>query len=225
MVGIVGLMPSGVHNRPEWCEHARRFAIIHFVNTTDNTRGVGIKGDVETVRRVPGKLGGKRGTDQGLIEVALVGHPHRYRVRVDMSGPAPRLVELHISSPDDVADIDPAAMRIPVRRLAHAAAHFISHADGAFVTPEELDDPVRSVRPEVVERRRTHLDDEHYRDVARLLMAARREGARSPRKVVAQQRGWEVPTLDRWINEAKLRGHLPRDWATTYTLPTEENER
>lgn len=198
---------------------------------TDNTRGVGVKGDVEHVERVPGRPGGKRGSDQGLIEVALVGHPHHYRVRVDMSGPTPRLVELQMYSTNDAAEIDPAAGRIPVRRLTHAAARFISSFDGSWMTPDEAENPVLVSRPEVaaVATRRRTLDDDYYKRVGQALLRARREGARSPRKVVAKELlGSDTPsklmTLDRYIAEAKRRNLLPRDWATA-TTTTEEDER
>lgn len=197
---------------------ARRSAIICHVTNTDNTATVGIKGDVKHVERVSGRLGGKRGTDQGLIEVRLVGHPHRYRVRVDMSGPTPRLVELHMSSDDDAAEIDPAAMRVPVRRLTHAAARFISTGDGSWMTPDEADHPVLVSRPEVAERRaRRVLDYDHYERVAEMLLRARREGARSPRKVVAAELNANLLTVDRYIAEAKRLRILPRDWATADT--------
>ena len=185
------------------------------MTATDNTATVGIKGDVEHVERVSGE----RGSDDGLIEVRLVGHPHRYRVRVDMSGAVPRLVELTLYSPDDTAEIDPAAGRIPVRRLTHAAARFISSADGSWMTPDEAENPVLVSRPEVADgRKRRLLDDDHYRRVANLLIPARREGARSPRKVVAAQLGGtKLLTVDRYIAEAKRRNFLPRDWATATT--------
>lgn len=202
---------------------ATRTANICRVTNTDNTESVGIKGDVEHVERVPGRPGGKRFTDQGLIEVRLVGHPHRYRVRVDMSGPAPRLVELHVASDDDAAEITPAVMPIPVRRLTHTAARFIASGDGSWMTPDEAENPVLVSRPEVAERRtRSVLDDDHYRRVADLLTEARRQGAKSPRRVVAREiRGSDRPndlvTVDRYIAEAKQRGFLPHDWATATT--------
>ncbi len=181
-----------------------------------DSRSEPIKGDVDygRIRRVSGT------DDTGLIEIPLVGHRSRYHVRVDLSGPAPRLVELRIIA-DDADDIDPAAMKaVPVRRLASAAAWFVTHADGQFVTVQEVREPARLARPERSVSR--HLDDDHYRRVASLLMAARRVGA-SPRESVAEQMGGvPLATLDRWIAEAKRRGHLRRDWRTTTELGTEE---
>ncbi|AVH24586.1 hypothetical protein C5E43_27670 [Nocardia cyriacigeorgica] len=168
-------------------------------------------------------MSGTPHTDDGLIEIPLVGHRFRYQVRVDLSGAAPRLTELRIIA-DDTGGIDPSTMKnVPVRRITAAAARFITHADGAFIGVDELHEPNRLTRPERSASR--HLDDRHYRRVAAALMKARREGALSPRHAVAEQmgdrrRGVPIPlaTLDRWIAEAKRRGYLRRDWRTTTEL-------
>lgn len=183
--------------------------------TSDNRPPQLIKGDV-----LPGgvrRVSGTRGEDDGLIEVTLVGHPYRYQVRVEIGGGAPRLVELHLVplDPDAPTDIDPAAIRlVPVRRLAKAAAGFIARMDGAFLGVQ--DTPTRLLRPE---RRpgggkRRKLDDVHYREVADMLIAARDVGE-PPREYVAQQMGASLPTVDRWLAEAKKRGYLRRDWSMT----------
>lgn len=184
-----------------------------------------IKGDV-----APGgtrRVSGTPGTDDGLIEVTLVGHPHRYQVRVEMGTGAPRLTELHLLplDPDAAADIDPATIRlVPVRRLAKAAARFIARADGAFIGVQELRDPTLELRPDVPANggTRRKLDDVHYRRVADLLTAAR-EAGESPREYVADRLGTSLPSVDRWIAEAKRRGHLRRDWSMSTT--DEENGR
>lgn len=174
-----------------------------------------IKGDV-----VPGgvrRVSGTPGTDDGLIEVALVDHPHRYQVRVEMGTGAPRLTELHLLPLDPAAatDIDPGTIRlVPVRRLAKAAARFIARADGAFVGVQDLRDPTLELQPErpASGGTRRKLDDTHYRQVAYLLTAAR-EAGESPREYVADRLGTSLPSVDRWIAEAKRRGHLRRDWS------------
>jgi hypothetical protein len=171
-----------------------------------------MKGDVipETIRRISGR---KRSTD-GLIEIGLVGHPHRYRVRVDLDGAAPRLMELQLVPDDDNVEIDPATIRqIPVRRLAKAAAHFIGLTEYRLALPSDYDDPTSLTRPDQVPGGRT-LDDVHYKRVAELLTTAREWGV-SPREHVAARLGASLPTVDRWIREAKKRGFLPRDWSTT----------
>lgn len=175
-----------------------------------------IKGDTipETIRRVSGETG----TDQGLIEVGLVGHAHRYHVRVDMSGPAPRLVELRLISDDDAAGIDPATLRqVPVRRVTRAAARFISLTERGIYDPGEVTNE-RYV-PDADTSGRRRLDDAHYRRVARLLLWAREIGESSPREYVATQLGKPLLTVDRYIAEAKRRGHLARDWARPSTAP------
>jgi hypothetical protein len=108
-----------------------------FLVTFDSPRP--IRGDVipESIRRVKDR----RGQDDGLIEITLIGHDHRYRVRIERGSGAPRLVELHLIS-DNNTEIDPATIRqVPVRRLAKAAARFISRVDSAIVTPDELERP------------------------------------------------------------------------------------
>jgi hypothetical protein len=169
-----------------------------------------IKGDV-----IPGgirRVSGEPGSDDGLIEIPLVGHHHQYRVRIDSSGPAPRLVELCMVS-DDAAEIDPATVRqIPVRRLAKAAARFISLTEFGVGLAGDFDNPTDLQRPD--HRRNRELSAVHYREVARLLKAARGMGL-SPREYVRKQfEPVSLPTVDRWIKEAKKRGFLRRDWAT-----------
>ncbi|MCP2178676.1 hypothetical protein LX13_004517 [Williamsia maris] len=173
-----------------------------------------IKGDVQNIDRLA----------DGLIEIQLVGHEHRYQVRVDRSGAAPRLVEMRIVSPDDSADIGPITVRqIPVRRLAESAAKFEAYGDGAFTTIAEIDDPTLILRPERSPGGRGNKrDDAHYRQVALLLMTARENGA-SPREYVAAHAQASKPTVDKWIAEAKRRGFLRRDWATA-TANQDDNE-
>jgi hypothetical protein len=197
--------------------------------TSDNHDPDAIKGDV-----IPGsirRVSGKRGSDDGLIEIPLVGHAHRYRVRVELSSGAPRLVELHLIGDD--AEIDPATIRqVPVRRLAKAAARFISLTEHGVAVAGDFDDPTDLLRPDYVRPSRrpgraTKLDDVHYRQVANLLRAAREIGL-PPREYVADRLGGATPTIDRWIAEAKRRRFLPRDWATAlpsdWATTTEENQ-
>jgi len=97
-----------------------------------------INGDVmaDAIRR----LSGEPGSADCLIEIPLLGYRYVYHVRIDSSGPAPSLVELRIVS-DDSAEIDPATVRqIPVRRLANAAARFISLTGYGIVTVGDLYD-------------------------------------------------------------------------------------
>jgi hypothetical protein len=174
-----------------------------------------IKGDViaERIRRVSGEPG----STEGLIEIPLVGHRHRYRVRIDSRGPAPRLVELHLTSDDDAAEIDPDTIRqVPVRRLAKAAARFISLSEHRVAMAGDAYDPTNLQRPDLEPPGRSNrkLDDAHYRQVRNLLLWAREIGE-SPREYVAERFApVSLPTVDRWIAEAKRRGFLRRDWAT-----------
>lgn len=191
----------------------------HASVSTDNFDSDAIKGDViaERIRRVTGKPGD---TD-GLVEIPLVGHRHRYQVRIDSSGAGPRLVELRMVS-DDAAEIDPPTIRqIPVRRLAKAAARFISLTEFGIVTAGDTYDPTDLRQPD--HRSNRKLDDVHFRQVAKLLLWAREIGE-SPREYVRDQfEPVSLPTVDRWIAEAKRRNFLRRDWATA--ADTDEQHR
>jgi len=191
--------------------------------TTDNPAFTPIVGDViaSGIRRVSGR----RGSDNGLIEIPLYGHDFRYQVRIDRSAGTPRLTELRMVCTDDGGDIDPAAVRqVPVRRLARAAAQFISMTEYGVANVGDLFDPTAQARPDLEPgRRRRNLGPEHYRQVAARLEYAREIGL-PPREHVSDYYGVALPTLDRWIKQAKERGFLRRDWSTT-TADTVETVR
>jgi hypothetical protein len=167
-----------------------------------------IKGDIESVTR----LNGEKGSTEGLFEIRVVGHPHRYQVGIDMRGGSPRLVELRLLPLDGVdAEIDTTTVRsIPVVRLAKAAAQKIGIDELPFALAGQEDAALTRLRPDYV-RGRSH-DEDHYRDVALLLTKARELGL-SPRKYVAETMNAAIPTVDRWIKRAKELGHLERDWS------------
>jgi hypothetical protein len=178
---------------------------------SDDPRNHTLKGDVipDSIRRISGQPG----SPDGLIEIALAGHPHRYRVRIDLDFAAPRLVELHLVPGGEATEIDPATIRqIPVRRLAKAAARFIGLTELKVCLAGDFEDPTNLVRPDHGAGERV-LDDVHYRQVANLLTTAREWGL-SPREHVCATLKASLPTVDRWIKEAKKRGFLPRDWST-----------
>lgn len=169
-----------------------------------------VTGDVESVVRISGR---RRG--EGLIEISLIGHPHRYRVRIDPTSTAPRLIELHLLPlTAGAAEIGNAVIRsVPVRRLAAAAARHIKITERGFITVDELeDDEIIRLRPDY-EPGKGELGDTHYRYVAHLLTSAL-EAGESPREYVKQRLNSSIPTVDRWIREAKERGFLPLDWRT-----------
>ena len=118
--------------------------------------------------------------------------------------------------------------QVPVRRLAKAAARFISQTEYGVAVAGDFDDPTNLLRPGR-ELGRRKLDDVHYRQVANLLKAARGMGL-PPREYVGKRLGGSLPTVNRWIAEAKRRKFLPRDWATaaettTTTTDTEETDQ
>lgn len=153
------------------------------------------------------------------IEIELVGHVHRYVVRVETGRGGPRLVGLNIVAPAGVAapTITPAALRaIPARRLAYAAAQFAGRYDGAFALPGDTDETHH--RPEAPTAR-NKLDDNHYREVAERVRSAVAMGA-PVRKTVAAAMHTTPPTLDRWIRAAKDRGYLDENDIPRRNQPT-----
>ena len=191
--------------------------------TSDNPAFTPIPGDVvaNDIRRVSGR----RGSDKGLIEIPLHGHAFAYQVRIERGGGTPRLVELRMVAPDG-GDIDPAAVRnVPVRRLAKAAAQFITLTEHGVVNAGDVFDPTGLARPDLEPgKRRRDLGPEHYREVAAQLQKAREIGL-PPREYVADYYGVALPTLDRWIKKAKDRGFLLRDWSTTPAADNEDTDR
>lgn len=178
-----------------------------------------IKGDVESVKRVTGR---KRG--DGILEVTLVGHPYRYRVRIDVDSQIPTLVELQLAPIDidaggNAAEINTASLRaVPVVRLAAAAARHIRLTERGFITIQELeDDEILRLRPDYKPDGNTR-DDTHYRYVKHLLLSARELGVPA-REYVKQRMNTSIPTVDRWIREAKNRGILTQDWSSNNGHP------
>lgn len=193
--------------------------------STDNPAFTPIAGDVmaDDIRRVSGK----RGSDNGLIEIPLYGHAFRYQVRIDRSAGTPRLTELRmVCAEAGVGDIDPAAVRnVPVRRLAKAAAKFVSLTEHGIADAGDMYDPTGPARPDLEPpKKRRKLSEEHYRQVAARLLWARETGL-APRDYAADYFGVMLPTLDRWIAEAKRRGFLRRDWSTAATADTEGTDQ
>jgi len=176
--------------------------------SSDSPHRKPLTGDVESVTRIDGD----KGKDNGIIEVRLVDHPHVYRVRVKLGRGAPRLIELHlVPAKDTVAEIDTDTVRtVPVRRLTNAAARHISIDELPFDVAGQSDDLTAQLRPDHTRGRQ--LDDVHYRDVAQMLNFAHECGL-APREYVRQKFNTSVPSVDRWIAEAKKRGFLDPDWS------------
>jgi len=167
-----------------------------------------LTGDVESVTRISGK----KCNDNGIIEIRLVDHPHRYRVRVKVGRGAPKLIELHLIPVENtLAEIDTDTVRtVPLRRLANAAARHIGIDELPFDVAGKYDDLTARLRPD--HKRGRKLDDVHYRDVAQMLNFAHECGL-SPREYVKEKFSSSVPTVDRWIKVAKERGFLDPNWS------------
>lgn len=99
--------------------------------------------------------------------------------------------------------------------LALAAARFIRLTEHGVAIAGDFDDPTDLIRPDHPKGGlgNKRYDDVHYRQVKNLLIRAR-ESALSAREYVADQFTVELPTVDRWIREAKARGILARDLGT-----------
>ncbi len=139
------------------------------------------------------------------VRVTLRGHAFDYVVRVETGPLGPRLVEMAMVPTRDEAAIDPAALRrIPVQRLALAAAQWLSSAGGQFAGPGETDDT--RTRPDSPARWR-RIDDALLTDVTETVRRAVREG-HPIRQWSAKQLGTSPATLDRWIRAAKDHGYL-----------------
>lgn len=144
------------------------------------------------------------------VRVELRGHATAYVVRVTTGPQGPRLVELTIVG-NDTAPVDSAALtRIPVQRLAVAAAQWLDGAGGQFVGPGQATDPDMFTRPEHAKRRHQRLTDEHLQTVADTVRRAI-EGGYPVRTWSAAQLNTAPGTLDRWVRAAKDRGFLGED--------------
>lgn len=144
------------------------------------------------------------------VRVELRGHAMAYVVRVATGPQGPRLVELTIVG-DDANPVDGAALtRIPLQRVAIAAAQWLDGAGGQFVGPGQASDPDLFTRPELARRRRQRITDELLRTVADTVRHAVANG-RPVRTWAAEELHTTPGTLDRWVRAAKDRGFLGED--------------
>lgn len=159
-------------------------------------------GDVVSVTSAePGYRPGQVAELTDRVRITLHGHDIEYVVRVESGPEGPRLVELTL----DGGVIDQTALRrIPVQRLAMAAARWLSSGGGLFVNAGETDDT--RARPDQTPRRR-RIDDALLTDVAAVVRRAIREG-HPVRTWSAAQLTTSPGTLDRWIKAAKEHGYL-----------------
>ncbi|WP_411815627.1 hypothetical protein [Gordonia sp. SND2] len=180
------------------------------------------RGDVAHRYRVAGDVGDLHG-----IAIRLVGHAFTYVVAIVTGRGGPRLVDLQIRSDNNTA-ITPDVLRaIPSRRLAYAAARYVSEADGQIFTGPflgpEADDMTDDQRAAAIAERRSEADTrpeastsrgrrgpEHFQRVADAVRAANRSG-KSARRAVAAEFGVSLPSVDKWIRQCKDTGLLAED--------------
>jgi len=138
-------------------------------------------------------------------EVTLSGHPFKYRVHAIETDDGPRIVELHIDSPGHDVVITADDMRKIARlldRLAYAAVRDVDVETTAFHKPEQP--------PPERPGRKGHGDD-HYREVAKVALAAHRDYVTtgvSARQAIAKHWTVSVHTADKWQQKARDRGFL-----------------
>ncbi|MEV6656454.1 hypothetical protein [Nocardia fluminea] len=144
------------------------------------------------------------------VHVELRGHQATYAVRVATGPQGPRLVELTIVGSDTTPVDNDALTRIPLQRLAIAAAQWLDGAGGQFVGPGQASDADLFTRPELAKRRHQRLTDEHLQTVADTVRRAVANG-RPVRTWSAAQLHTTPGTLDRWVRAAKNRGFLGED--------------
>ncbi|MBF6161064.1 helix-turn-helix domain-containing protein [Nocardia cyriacigeorgica] len=177
----------------------------------ENARSTDPKhGTVSTVRLPDSQRGEGRPTIRkgfptadSRVVVELVGHRHRYAVRVAGTEDEPVLTELCILS-DDASPIDYAAVKsVPVRRLAHAAHRWLSSGGGLFAQPGE--DAESFAQPEKHTPQRRTADRALLLEVAGHVADAVAAGL-PVQKHVAERMNASTATVDRWIRKAKEWG-------------------
>ncbi|WP_405136577.1 hypothetical protein [Nocardia sp. NBC_01388] len=173
------------------------------------------KGTVSAVRLPdPGRGEGDPTMDGAIpaldsaVVVELVGHPHRYVVRVEPGPDGPVVVELRMIS-DTAAPIDYVAIKsVSVRRLAYAAMQWLTGAGGQFAHPGDAPDTL--ARPEAADgiRRQRKADDALLTEVSEHAAYAVAHGFRV-KEHVAERMHASTATAARWLAKAKAEGFMP----------------
>ncbi|MFG3617471.1 hypothetical protein [Nocardia sp. NPDC047654] len=159
-------------------------------------------GDVMAVTSAePGYRPGDVAQPTDRVRITLRGHAFDYVVKVETGPEGPRLVALTLTG--GVVD-QTALRRIPLARLAAAAARWLNSGGGLWGNPGETADT--RARPDQTPRRR-RIDDALLTDVAETVRRAVREG-HPVRAWSAAQLHTSPGTLDRWVRAAKDHGYL-----------------
>ena len=137
--------------------------------------------------------------------VTLAGHPFTYGLRAEMHDGGPRLMELHIDSPDHDVPLTPDDLRKVARyldRLAYAAAGGVDVHTAAFHQPE---------KPLPKRPGRRGLGQEHYAEVAQFARVFHRERhvtGLSVRQRIAMHYTVTEHTADKYLARARKLGRL-----------------
>lgn len=161
----------------------------------------GAVGDVHTIR----------GTAYGET-ITLVGHDLHYEVTTVDTDNGPEVVALWIKGTKDRPLRPDDLRRIPLRRLAKAAANW----DWLFNNPNAS----AWGQPERRQPRPRQLGDEHYRQVADLARLAFKNGEPRVRDFIAKKLHASPFTVDKWLAECRRRGHLERGKLQRRKTPT-----
>jgi hypothetical protein len=137
--------------------------------------------------------------------VTLAGHPFTYGLRAEVRADGPRVMELHIASPDHDVPLTPDDLRKVARyldRLAYAAAVGVDVNTAAFHQPE---------KPLPKRPGRHGLGQEHYTEVAQLARVFHRERqvtGLSVRQRIATHYTVTEHTADKYLARARKFGFL-----------------
>ncbi|WP_157181997.1 hypothetical protein [Nocardia testacea] len=173
----------------------------------------GERGTVKAVRLPePGRGEGDPVRDKSLpalnspVVVELHGHPHRYVVRAVPTDDGPVLAELRVLGDGPTLDHDALASVSP-RRLAYAAMQWLSSGGGLWGTPGDTPDVYAQPENADAFRHYNKLSEELLEEVAAHVITAKQHG-KPVRKYVADKMHKSIPTVARYIRDAKAAGYL-----------------
>jgi len=162
----------------------------------------GAAGDVDSVR--DGKYG---------HVVTLLGHELEYEVTTVETSNGPEVTHLWIKGTGQPITADD-LRRIPLRRLAFAAARWSDNAAG---TDSEWSTPERA------QQRPRQYDDKHYQTIADEARSAFTKGTKV-RDSIAKRHHVSPYTVDKWLAECRKRGQLQRGELQRTKNPTAKKD-
>jgi hypothetical protein len=143
--------------------------------------------------------------------IRLVGHDLDYEVTTVETDNGPEITHLWIKGSKDRPITTDDLRRIPLRRLAKAAAEWTWLANNPNARAWG--------QPERRERRSSGLGDEHYQQVAEFARNAFQKGVQRVREATAEEFRASPFTVDKWLRECRNRGYLQRGELQRRTRP------